>query len=76
MKTMQNKADIEIGRRAFEFFNARPEGVIAYCKKVGISHNTVYAWLYGNTPSVYFLVKLHSLGADVMYILTGARNGR
>ena len=70
---MRVKADKAIGHRAFEFFNAQPEGVINYCKKVGISQNTVYAWLHGNTPSVYFIIKLGELGADMNYILTGEK---
>lgn len=68
---MQCKEKIDIGRRAFEFINAQPEGVTAYCKRVGIPCDTAYGWTYGKTPSAYYLQKLHFLGADVIYILTG-----
>ena len=69
------KPDIEIGRRAFEFFNLQPEGARKACKKANIPHETVYDWNSGkSTPSAYYLQKLCFLGADIHYILTGKRS--
>ncbi len=49
-------------------------GVTFVSQKTGVARNTVYNWLAkGNVPLNY-LVVLGSLGADVIYVVTGQRS--
>ena len=68
------KAQIEIGRRAFEELSR----IIPKQKDARIllgmkSKQLPYDWLAGCAPSAKYLQRLHELGADVIYILTGTR---
>lgn len=41
---------------------------------MGISRSLLYDWKYGTEPGAFYLAKIHYLGGDVMYILTGKRS--
>lgn len=41
-------------------------------KKIGAGERTEYGWRKGVLPSALFLVRLHYIGADITYILTGS----
>ena len=76
----KRKADIEVGKRAFEeldrIFNLRKYGgIIKATKSIGCDKKTIYGWENGVTPETIYLIRLHYLGADVIYIMTGVRNG-
>ena len=63
---------IEIGKRAFEevnrLFNNQKKAKVM----LGISsRQLLYDWMEGVAPSAKYLQRLHYLGADVIYILTG-----
>lgn len=75
----KRKADIEVGRRAFEeldrIFNlSKYGGIIKAIKSIGCSKNTIYEWKSGVTPETIYLIRLHYMGADVIYIMTGVKN--
>lgn len=68
------KAQIEIGKRAFEevtrIFPKYKDARIALGMK---SHQLIYDWMDGIAPSAKYLQRLYYVGADVIYILTGVR---
>lgn len=44
-------------------------------RKLGCSRTAINQWISGHTiPYAYYLAKLHYLGCDVIYILTGDRH--
>ena len=44
-------------------------------RAMGCSQTAIKQWITGDTiPYAYYLAKLHYLGCDVIYILTGERN--
>ncbi|WP_171892419.1 hypothetical protein [Pseudomonas aeruginosa] len=50
-------------------------GVTFVSQKTGVARNTVYNWLAkGNVPLNYLMV-LGTLGVDVIYVLSGKRQG-
>ena len=67
------KADIGIGYRAAaevdRLFRKRKHAIIA----IGCGQNVVTEWSYGVALSAANLARLHELGADVIWILTGKR---
>ena len=67
------KADIGIGYRAAaevrRLFPKKQHAIIA----IGCGKNTLNEWSYGVAPSAVYLARLHELGADVIWILTGRR---
>lgn len=69
-------ADINIGYRAASevkrIFPNEKQAILA----VGCGKNTIYEWGCGVAPSAKNLARLHELGADVIWILTGKREGR
>lgn len=72
------KTDIYVGRRAYKecdrVFGVSEYGGIKKAKKaLGCNRKTIYGWRDGVTPETFYLIRLHYFGADVMYILTGAR---
>lgn len=68
------KAQIEIGKRAYEEAMRVCESVNAANKMIGCnSDGHVYKWNEGVAPSAKYLQRLHYIGADVIYILTGVR---
>lgn len=73
----QKKLDIEVGFRAYEEFRrvAGRRGMVKLAQRLGFGRKTAIAWKHGICPSVLYLAKLHYAGADVIYILTGRRNG-
>lgn len=69
------KAQIEIGRRAhcevLRLFDKMEDARRA----LGMTSNQlIYDWMDGCAPSAKYLQRLHYLGADVIYILTGRRS--
>ena len=68
------KAQIEIGRRAFEeVLRIIPKQKDAKTLLGMNSNQLLYDWMEGCAPSAKYLQRLHYLGADVIYILTGMR---
>lgn len=70
----KHKGDIEIGRRANEevyrvFGNYRKAA-----RLIGCDYRLINSWMHGNTPGGHFLARMHYLGCDVLYILTGKRH--
>lgn len=75
----KRKADIEVGKRAFEeldrIFNlGKYGGIIKAAKSIGCNKTSIYGWENGATPETIYLIRLHYLGADVIYIMTGVKN--
>ena len=69
------RADIEIGKRAYEevmrlYSN---ESSRAISRRIGCEYKTVNSWRTGYSPSAIYLSRLHEMGADVIWILTGVR---
>ena len=74
----RRKARLEIGHRAFEevdkIFNVKKYGgMITATKTIGCHKNAIYEWERGKAPDAIHLQRLHEIGADVIYILTGVR---
>lgn len=68
------KPQIEIGHRAFEEVSRLFESMKDARRMIGTkSHKLIYDWMEGAAPSAKYLQRLHYLGADVIYILTGVR---
>lgn len=72
----KRKPQIEIGKRAFEevyrIWNTQSEAK----KALGVrGRGLIYDWSQGMAPSAMYLQRLHYCGADVIYILTGMRQG-
>ena len=70
----RRKADPSIGKSAFEEAYTLADTLPAASKCLGADRKLLYSWNRGATPEVLYLVKLHELGADILYILTGQRN--
>lgn len=70
------RAQIEIGKRAYEevhrIFGKSVDARVALGMK---SKHLLYDWAQGFAPSAKYLQRLHFVGADVIYILTGIRTG-
>lgn len=69
------KGDIEVGKRMVEelyrLFPDKTDKFIAL--KMARERKMVYEWKNGTTPSSLMLARLHYLGGDVRYVLTGKR---
>lgn len=67
------KGDINIGKRAREeidkIFATLPQAANA----LRCDRKVFICWSNGTTPDTMQLAKMHYLGCDVMYILTGKR---
>ena len=69
-------ADLQIGKRAYQ-------EAMRICESASIANNMigcnskghVYKWNEGVAPSAKYLQRLYYMGADVIYILTGMRQG-
>ena len=77
----KRKADIEVGKRAHEelgkiFDLHKYGGIIKAAKSIGCDKKAIYGWENGVTPETFYLIRLHYLGADVIYIMTGVRNNK
>ena len=70
-----HKGSFDIGHRmAEELLRMFPdESIRGICKKLGADRRAIADWERGNTPTTVFLQRLHYLGGDVMYVLTGHR---
>ena len=69
------RAQIEIGKRAFEEVMRIFPSIVSAKRRLGTSSNLLlYSWADGGAPSAKYLQRLHCCGADVIYILTGKRN--
>ena len=70
------RPDVGIGYRAAAevkwLFPKKKHALIA----IGCGKNTLNEWGYGVAPSAIYLAQLHELGADVIWILTGKREGK
>lgn len=65
---------IEIGQRAFEEVSRLFDSQRVAKEMLGISSKQLlYDWMEGVAPSAKYLQRLHYLGADIIYILTGDR---
>ena len=68
-----------IGQRAAQAVKERAEekGVDIKCEAEGLktSQFTVRDWKYGKIPGGYILAEMCRQGYDVIYILTGIKNG-
>jgi hypothetical protein len=68
------RAQIEIGHRAYEEVFRLFERLEDARKSLGMtSTQLLYDWMEGGAPSAKYLQRLHFVGADVIYILTGMR---
>ena len=75
----KRKVDIEVGKRTFEeldrIFNlSKYGGITKAAKSIGCDKKAIYGWESGVTPETIYLIRLHYLGADVIYIMTGVRD--
>lgn len=72
----KHKGDIEIGvRAAEEAIRCCKTGKVA-AERLGFERKIIHSWHTGGTPGGLALARLHCLGADVLYILTGERTGQ
>lgn len=74
----RRKARLEIGYRAFEelerLYNVKKYGnKLLVSKMIGCNKKSIDGWEVGTAPDAIHLQRLHELGADVIYILTGDR---
>ena len=68
-------SEISIGRRAYEEVERIFGKDVDARAKLGMkSRQLLYDWMEGVSPSAKYLQRLHYVGADVIYILTGVRN--
>ena len=74
---MKRKCNIDIGQRAYsEIQRLFPNKSMPYVAlRIGCNKKAIAAWRDGFAPSGMFLARLHYLGADVIWILTGERSG-
>ena len=72
----KRKTDIGIGYRAAaeinRLFPKKNHAAVA----MGCSTDEIKAWGHGVAPVPTDLARLHELGADVIWILTGKREGK
>ena len=71
-------AGIDVARRASEvvlgIMNERKWSKTEMARQLGTTRYVIYLWLEGLTsPDVPSLQKIHALGGDVLYIVTGER---
>lgn len=67
----RRKAEIDIGIRAAHEVARLSKSTNHACKLIGCSRRLLYNWRDGVAPSAIYLVRLHEIGADVIWILTG-----
>ena len=71
----KHNGDITIGHRMVEevyrVFGSHKEVI----KHLGCWNNAISYWGQGGTPGGFTLARLHYFGGDVIYVLTGKRNG-
>ncbi len=71
----KHKADVTIGHRMFEeLWRLFPNfSVRKIAARIGCERKSIWEWEKGTTPSAIYLARLHVLGGDVMWVLTGTR---
>ena len=74
----RRKARLEIGYRAFEelerLYDVKKYGnKLLVSKMIGCDKRAIGSWETGIAPDAIHLQRLHEIGADVIYILTGRR---
>lgn len=75
----RRKARLEIGYRAFEelerLYDVKKYGnKLLVSKIIGCGKNSIDGWENGVAPDAIHLQRMHEIGADVIYILTGRRS--
>ena len=75
----RRKARLEIGHRAFEelerLYDVKKYGnKLLVSKTIGCDKKAIGGWENGVAPDAIHLQRLHEIGADVIYILTGRRS--
>ena len=73
MRMAKPIGDIAIGQRAAEEVWRIFKKSAAASRALGCDVKTIYQWDGGTVPGGLMLARLHYLGCDVMYILTGKR---
>lgn len=68
------KSDITIGYRAMSEVRRLFGSMTQAAKVIGCKKRLIYDWGSGTAPSAIYLVRLHEIGADVLWILTGKEN--
>ncbi len=70
----KRKADIAIGERAYSevlrLFGSVSKAAVA----IGCTRGLINDWHWGTSPGAMYLARLHQLGADVIWILTGVKS--
>lgn len=69
----KRKGDIGIGHRMLEELHRMYGTKADAVRDFGCNYNTMYSWEMGATPGGAVLAKLHYVGGDVLYVLTGKR---
>ena len=74
---MKRKSEIEIGvRMCAEIRRIFPnESLRGIARVLGCGKSAINSWENGSVPSAMFLARIHHLGGDVIWILTGERGG-
>ena len=72
----KHKGDIEIGHRMVEEMDRIRCTQRKTVKQLGFKKSCLNEWRNGGTPGGYMLARLHYLGGDVMYVLTGTRSNQ
>jgi hypothetical protein len=70
----RRKADVSIGYRASAEILRLTDSTKHACQLIGCTKELLRMWRNGVAPSAIYLIRLHEIGADVIYILTGERN--
>ena len=72
----KRKGDILIGQRAWEEVIRLFPTMTSAAKAFGCDRKEFNEWYHGRTPGGMNLARLHYLGGDVIYVLTGKRGGK
>ncbi len=67
------KGDILIGQRMREEVDRLFPTLVVASNAFRVDRKTFTAWMNGETPGGMQLAKLHALGGDVIYVITGKR---
>ena len=70
----KRKADINIGYRAASEIRRLFDNMTRAAVVIGCDKSLLYTWEQGKAPSAMYLARLHEIGADVLWILTGKEN--
>ena len=70
----QRKADIAIGERAYSELMRMFGSTTKAAQALGSERRIINDWNWGVAPSALYLRRMHDLGIDIIYILTGRNN--